>query len=143
MRIAYVGKTDCVEWTGGRRADGYGFVGGELAHRVAWREAGRPLPVVGYTIDHLCRNRGCVNVDHMEVVTRGENVLRGESPPAQNARKTHCVQGHPYEGDNLYINPRTGWRQCRECNRRHQSEKKYYRIYRERAALQRREGVGP
>lgn len=46
------------------------------------------------TIDHLCKNRKCINPTHMEVVTRAENALRGESSPAQNARKLFCKRGH-------------------------------------------------
>lgn len=53
----------------------------------------------------------------MEVVTRGENVLRGEGPSAKAARKTHCPNGHEYAGENLYVNPNTGYRLCLACQR--------------------------
>ena len=68
----------------------------------------------GLTIDHLCRNRWCVNPEHLEVVTLKENILRGDSPSARNARKTHCLNGHLLSGENLYMTPE-GRRQCKTC----------------------------
>lgn len=65
-------------------------------------------------LDHLCRNQLCVNPDHLEPVTNKINILRGESPAARNARKTHCLAGHTLSGTNLYLT-RQGWRQCRQC----------------------------
>jgi hypothetical protein len=70
----------------------------------------------GLTIDHLCRVRCCVNPDHLEAVPIRVNILRGENPPAKNGRKTHCNQGHPLSGENLYIAP-SGKRFCRICRR--------------------------
>ena len=68
------------------------------------------------TIDHLCRNRNCVNPQHLEVVTIKENVLRGIGPTAINSIKTHCIKGHEFNEKNTYIRP-NGDRNCRECNR--------------------------
>lgn len=108
----------CWEWTAGKDKDGYGkfFLHGrdERAHRVvyAWRD-GRSIDE-GLTLDHLCRNTSCVNVSHLESVTIRENILRGTGPPAINARKTHCRQGHPFSGDNLWAR-RRGGRACRTC----------------------------
>ena len=65
------------------------------------------------TLDHLCRNPMCVNPEHLEPVTFRENLLRGESPMAKHAVKTHCPQGHPYSGDNLYIH--NNQRFCKTC----------------------------
>ena len=113
----------CWEWGGARSKAGYGQIrsGGRgvllYAHRVAYELARGPIPP-GLVIDHLCRNRGCVNPDHLEVVTNGENLLRGDTFAAENARKTHCPYGHPYQGDNLYLTPKHGHRQCRICTRR-------------------------
>jgi hypothetical protein len=50
----------------------------------------------------------------MEIVSRGENTLRGESPFAQNKRKTHCPRGHEYSHDNTYLYK--GTRSCRQCH---------------------------
>ncbi len=78
------------------------------------------------TIDHLCRNRKCVNPIHLEQVTQKVNVLRGIGLCAVNARKTHCPQGHEYNNENTYINQ--GYRYCKTClrdrNRRYMQLKK-------------------
>lgn len=81
-------------------------------HRATWEFLnGRPVPV-GLELDHLCRNRWCINPTHLEPVTHAENVRRGECGIHQRSR-THCPSGHPYEGDNLIV--RRGGRYCRIC----------------------------
>lgn len=77
------------------------------AHRWAYEQAKGPVPE-GLVLDHLCRNRWCCNPDHLEPVTNEENILRGESPPAQNARKATCPEGHDYKVDG-------GGRRCPTC----------------------------
>jgi len=86
------------------------------AHRYSYEAFVGPIPE-GLTLDHLCRVRNCVNPEHLEPVSLKENLLRGDSSPAHNARKTHCMRGHALSGDNLYINPGTGYRACRTCLR--------------------------
>lgn len=72
--------TGCWEWQRLKNADGYGqFMKGRkvtLAHRHFYERHAAPIPK-GMVIDHLCRNRGCVNPEHMEVVTRAINNQRG------------------------------------------------------------------
>ncbi len=87
-----------------------------MVHRHVYEDSFGPIPK-GLTIDHLCRNRACVRLNHLEMVTLRENILRGTGASARNARKTHCRKGHPYIGDNVYRNPHRLERRCRECER--------------------------
>lgn len=96
------------------------------AHRWAYEYFVGPLPD-GFDPDHLCRFTRCVNPTHLEAVTKAVNVLRGDSPPARNARKNQCRRGHPLSGDNLLNTP--GRRQCRECAR--QKNAKQYQKHRD------------
>lgn len=96
------------------KKNGYGQWAGGLAHKIVWELFNGPVPQ-GLHLDHLCRVRSCVNPTHMEPVTIKENVLRGESPTAINARKTKCSKGHDLFGTNLRIYG--GKRQCGECHR--------------------------
>jgi len=109
----------CIEWCGFLTADGYGrlrFAGSkQLAHRVAWFLATGSFPL--RALDHLCRNRRCVNVDHLQEVSLRENILRGQGLAAINARKTECVHGHPLSADNMFVDS-LGRRVCRACRRR-------------------------
>ena len=111
--------TQCWNWQGCLNS-GYGVVRinnvNMRAHRVAYEVNKVKIPE-GLTLDHLCRNRKCVNPEHLEVVTRGENVLRGIGLTAINAKKTHCSNGHELSGDNLYLEP-SGGRACRLCRRK-------------------------
>lgn len=84
-------------------------------HRVVYEALVGPIPD-GMVIDHLCRQPSCVNPAHLEPVTRRENVLRGLTLPAANARKTHCKHGHEFTPENTYLFP-TGTRGCRTCAR--------------------------
>lgn len=119
-----VTETGCWLWLAGTNSRGYGdfYCGPDLgmqkAHRVSYEIHTGPIPD-GMTIDHLCRNKICVNPDHLEAVTSSENTRRSDNPAMQNARKTHCKAGHELSGYNLMIVQ--GWRQCRACStaRRH------------------------
>lgn len=107
----------CWDWSNAN-AGGYGMWtqhGVTIpAHRLMYRLLVGPIPV-GRDLDHLCRNRRCVNPEHLEPVTRRENLLRGETIPASRAAQTHCHQGHPLTGPNLYRRPDGKGRDCRLC----------------------------
>lgn len=112
----------CWEWKASLINTGYGrFWNGErvqLAHRFLYEMVNGLVPE-GFELDHLCRNRKCVNPRHLEIVTRRENLLRGIGPSRARAyqlAKTHCPKGHPYDKENTYILP-NGGRDCRECRK--------------------------
>ena len=111
------GQKGCVFWTAGTTWNGYGlfWVNGRhvYAHRWAYEYFKGPIPD-GLQLDHLCRNRSCVNPAHLEPVTQRENLLRGNTHAATNSAKTHCPKGHEYAGANLYTYP-DGRRDCRTC----------------------------
>lgn len=86
-----------------------------LAHRFSFEHFRYKIPD-GLQIDHLCRNRWCVNPFHLEPVTAKTNILRGVGASARNAKKTHCKQGHPYTPENTYY-PKSGGRWCWICRR--------------------------
>lgn len=116
---AKVRKTStCWLWLGAIHHTGYGqfwFEGcAVFAHRWAYEQWVGPIPD-GLELDHKCRIRHCVRPAHLEPVTNHENIRRGRSGQHQSA-KTHCPAEHPYSGDNLYLNPTTGKRECRACN---------------------------
>ena len=112
----------CLVWRGAMASNGYGHFRLKdkvwQAHRLAWEWAHGPVPD-GLTLDHLCRNRACVKVQHLELVTMRENILRGNGRAAHHARKTHCLHGHPFDDANTYVRywgKRTE-RACRICGR--------------------------
>ena len=118
-----VDPSGCWIWTAQIDCDGYGQFrpyhrGKTKAHRWAYEYFVGPIPD-GLVIDHTCRVRCCVNPQHMEPVTNGENVLRGESMVAHNARLTHCVNGHEFNDQNTRRAIRYGRpvRKCRACAR--------------------------
>lgn len=112
---------ECWVWLERRYPSGYGWCsrmlgdGSGYAHRVAYVLAVGRIDA-GMELDHLCRNRACVNPAHLEPVSHRENIMRSPiAVAAINARKTHCKWGHPFSGDNLVLSGNT--RRCRTCSR--------------------------
>ena len=128
-----VTKTDtCWLWVGSIKWNGYGDIRYKAGHKVAHHYLVGAAPP-GLDWDHVCHDqdatckggitclhRRCVNPDHLELVTRGINLARGRhdyiAQGAFNRRKTHCPQGHEYSTENTRVKP-NGWRDCRECKR--------------------------
>lgn len=116
---------ECWEWIGGNNSKGYGRFftrdrRGIAAHRVSMAIAGQLRQDDNLVVDHICRNRKCVNPGHLRMLSPSENVLIGIGVTAQNARKRACKLGHPLEGENLAYSQ--GTRQCRACRNRRQNE---------------------
>jgi hypothetical protein len=103
-----------------------------LAHRLSWYLFGNTVPE-GMELDHLCRNRRCVNPAHLELVTHTENVRRGVSPSALHAQKTHCPQGHPLSGSNLKLS-KNGKGRIARCCRICKDKQQAHRLEKKRAA---------
>ena len=112
-KVERVPELTCHIWMAWTNTSGYGQIRANgksaMAHKISYELVRGPIPD-GMTMDHLCRNRWCVNPYHLEIVTMRENVLRGISFAAKNAKKTQCPKGHPYNR----INNR-GARYCRQC----------------------------
>lgn len=109
-------ETGCIVWTGAVNSKGYGCFAinrvSQLAHRVAYEAVHGPIPE-GMTLDHLCRVRNCVNVDHLEVVTLRENTRRARALTIGD----ECSNGHRIgSSSDLYVRERGGT-ECQACVR--------------------------
>jgi hypothetical protein len=117
----------CWRWTDSVKGLGYGWlrIGNPskalLAHRLMYEQYRGPIPE-GLSLDHLCRNKWCVNPDHLEAVTHRTNVLRGVGPTAINARMTHCRNGHEFTPETIVIDKKYGYKKCRICRDRRRRE---------------------
>lgn len=121
-RLRIVTDSGCWEWQGRIDKGGYGRkkirkdgINYYNVHQVSFVVYNGDIPF-GNEIDHKCRNRKCFNPDHLQAITKKENILLGIGPTAVNARKTHCNRGHPLSGDNLYVF-KDGRRDCKLCQR--------------------------
>lgn len=120
--------TVCWNWAGSKAGGGYGLilVAGRVrgVHVLSYETFIGPIPD-GLEIDHLCRNKGCINPEHLEAVTHRVNILRGNGITAKKAQQTICKWGHEFTPENTYATARGG-RDCRACKRK-QNRDRYER----------------
>lgn len=134
-------ENGCWVWQG-YLTRGYGhFWTGQtmhIAYRIAYQVHRGDIPS-GLHLDHLCRNRACVNPDHLEAVTPRENWRRGIAPSVDNALKTHCIRGHEFTPENTY-GSKPNDRHCRQCalEREHEKYKQNAEAIKQRVAEYRR-----
>ena len=123
-RVVPEPNTGCWLWSGSFFPEGYALLSVDTrpvgAHRISFQIAGGEL-IHGMHLDHLCRNRWCVNPDHLEQVSPRENTRRGHSPSAILSVSGVCSKGHPLSGANVRVWTRksTGrqHRLCKSCHR--------------------------
>ena len=115
----------CWLWTGALNK-GHGVFQDQkqiYAHRFAYELLRDSIPA-GLQLDHLCRNRACVNPDHLEAVSCRTNLLRGKTLASLNANKQFCKNGHPFDETNTYVRPNGEGRTCISCRRT--AKKRHY-----------------
>lgn len=127
LRRCVPAEGGCIVWEGCVNSRGYGVISLDgarvLTHRLSYEAHIGPIPD-GLQIDHLCRNKRCVNPAHLEPVTGLENQRRAA------ASKTHCPRNHPLAGSNLILKKRPNGsfiRNCRTCNNAQQRARAFFR----------------
>lgn len=120
QRQITIHENGCWLWTGQLNKNGYAFAQRgpghpkRVVHRILWEHYNDQFIPEGMQLDHLCRQRNCVNPDHFEVVTPSVNTTRQDHG---NRRKTHCPHGHEYTTENTRIT-KDNKRVCRACSKK-------------------------
>lgn len=116
-------ESGCTEWTGHKNELGYGSISWRgrtwMTHRLIYAAHHGPYDP-WLDIRHSCDNPGCINIDHLSLGTRSDNMRDAvDRKRAKNAKKTHCPKGHPYEVHGEEFIPSSGtyktWRRCKTC----------------------------
>jgi len=123
-----LGQSECWPWTGRIDRHGYGQIEAKSngrrvqvgAHRAVYLFIQGDIPE-DLVLDHLCRNRSCVNPSHLEPVTQAVNIQRGETGkhPTKRRLRSHCKRGHEFTPENTRPASTGIGRRCRECARIH------------------------
>ena len=107
---------ECWLWTAAVSKRGYGRfrlpTGHIGAHVQSYILTHGPVPE-GKEVHHVCENPPCVRPDHLKAVTHRENLLASDTIVGINARKTRCINGHPFDDENTRVYD--GKRKCRQC----------------------------
>ncbi len=124
----------CWEWVGPVNANGYALLGnGQTGHRYFYQVFRGEIPD-DLVLDHVCHttlcpggptcpHRRCIRPDHLNITTRGANVLRGSNLRVIAGKKNECTYGHEMTPANTYVSPK-GHRQCRECRKRREKNRR-------------------
>lgn len=136
-KIAFA-PSGCWNWTGAKLEAGYGKFSvkatngngnrpASFAHRISYMVFTGPIPD-GLTIDHLCKNKSCVNPFHLEAVTHLVNLIRSGNRVGKHSYTSHCDYGHERTPENTYVTPSGKYKMCRLCmkesDRRRQARRK-------------------
>jgi hypothetical protein len=117
-KVEFIPFHECWEWNAGVNPDGYGVFRSkkyQVAHRFAFEYWNKTQISPGLVIDHKCKNKTCVNPDHLRQVTLAINTTENSlSPSALNKIKTHCLRGHPFNESNTDLQA-NNQRRCRKC----------------------------
>lgn len=111
---------DCHIFAGSLHSCGYGVVSlyingkwrSRVIHRLIYESVYGEIPK-GYVCDHICRNRLCINIEHLQMVTNEENLMLAHT----RANRTHCSKGHEWTEDNTMYQLSRGqrYRRCKSC----------------------------
>ena len=130
-KVIRVGK--CLFWTGATNGHGYGVILAEgqprrmiYVHRAIFEAINGPI-INNKVLDHLCRNRNCCNIEHLEAVTHRENLFRGEAPNWKTTRTKICKRGHYIDGKNVQ-QATDGRFRCRICTIQRKRWRRKYNI---------------
>jgi hypothetical protein len=112
--------SDCDIWTGAKSGN-YGVVVWRVdgkrthfgVHRLVWMQDHGPIPE-GMLVCHTCDTPSCIEKSHLFLGSPLDNMRdKMEKGRCGQQAKQFCPQGHPYDGENLYVH--NGSRHCKTC----------------------------